>query len=236
MVVEFASRLLSESYNYMKCAHRDDGYKMCAKAEHAKKYGELKLSYEGKYHYQKSFWCPKPEEDPNLVCQVLKWYFAINRQHEMEFIAWDKLQNFAGGRYNLTWPVLFQESWENYERFRNNFTVPLDDLFFANGGFGSGFFLPTCVNEHVQFADYNTMLTVHHTRWNFPGMCGDYRANETAAFMELMGAGPESDVHTRSEPKEFWRDRIPRVRPFPHSSLSCLSSQFPKIPILIHTP
>ena len=215
MVIDIMSRLLSESYNYMKCAHNHDAVQKCEAAKHAKKHRNA--LFKGQWHTDKQYWCPKPEEDPTLVCSVIKYYFAKERQHEKDFIGWDQLESFAGGRYNLSWPELFQTSWENYEKYRNDFSTHLEDFFLANGHFSPGFFLPTCVNELVKFADYNTLLSLGHNRWNFPGMCGNFRANETAAFMDLMNAGVKSDLHKNKHALAFWRDRIPRVNCHPLS-------------------
>ena len=56
--------------------------------------------------------------------------------------------------------------------------------------------------------------------WEFPAICGNHAGNETANFLEAIGLGKKSGIHTHAENNhckpdylnEVFNDFIPRVR------------------------
>lgn len=212
VVMNFVSRSLAASYNYVKCTHRPDAENMAHDAEDAHKLGLKKASdphFWGNYHYKRSFFRPEPDNDPTLLCQAVRYHMASSRAHEQEMDGWDNIADFAGGRYNLTWPALQKQMWRNFLAYGNTPGLSLDEM--LSGRLGNGFWLPTCVGDSLKLTNYNQLLTGKHNRWNFPFQCGDWSGSETRGFLNLVNVGPGSQVRAQRGHVELYTDRFPRV-------------------------
>jgi hypothetical protein len=178
----------------MKCAHRDDAAEKCGKV--------------GQW-YQNIF-CPRPDTDPTLVCQVSRWYFSDTAPHETNFVAINSLENF-GHLHGLNFKLkdLLMEAYDNYAIYGNSWTAQdWGVISFDTTNRPKGFHLPVCVHEGQSFKPFVFQRPWEHN-WDFPAVCGDHSANETADFMKAITLSPGS-VKFKDRDHTFL-DRIPRV-------------------------
>jgi hypothetical protein len=223
------SKLLSKSYNYMTCTHDENARGMCEASE---KYSQSSNEVEADMvTLSRSRFCPRPDTDPDLICQVEKWYFAVTDQHARAMNGLDAFEGFQSDRFKFRRKELFQESYDNYERCWNNCTN-LDwhkGPFSRDMDFAGIFHMPTCKSDKLYLADFtqfwgwkahpgkswNGYYSGEWTQWNFPAVCGDHHASETKGFLEAMNAGIHSDVYAHHyyyrSTDQLWKDRIPRV-------------------------
>lgn len=205
---QIISKLISDSNNWMKCTHHKDATKMCKAADAARQRGTKG------YAVDRSRFCPHPETDPAYICQVEGWYFADDHQHERPMSGLDALETFWNNEFKFTIEEFMGEAHANYEACRNNCPqTNLDSLAFdGNYAEARGFTLPVCQNDHNTLSDF---LKKGPKRHHFPAICGDFRSNETEGFMNAVNMGPDSQVAKTPSIEQLWRDRIPRVSPFP---------------------
>jgi hypothetical protein len=194
VVKELASSTLAAGYNYMKCSHRTDAAEKCGKT------GD----------YYESLICPRPNTDPTLVCQVSRWYFSDIAPHEIEMVAVKSIEAF-GHLHGLQFRLkdMLQEMYDNYEKHGNNFPEPdwgFNSLYSPRSP--SGFHLPVCMHDGQSFAEFKFQRPWWHN-WDFPAICGNHGADETADFMRGLGLEPGSQKHERGDCT--FSDRIPRV-------------------------
>lgn len=202
MVKNIISDVLAQGYNYMKCTHQSDAPKLCRDA----KSNPRKIGH--------SRFCPEPEADPYLICQLGKWYFSVLQQHEREMIGIDNFEKFHFNKFKFKLPELLQEAWESYKRCGNKCQrTQWQNLPFSADLAPGGFSLPTCVSDYITLDDFfkheGKPNNLHS--WGFPSVCGNFRSNETRGFMDALNAGFETKVYKNREPKLLWVDRIPRV-------------------------
>lgn len=223
------SKLLAKSYNYVTCTHDPKARSMCDAAE---KYSKSSSEWDEKMTIlSKSRFCPRPESDPDLVCQVEKWYFSVNQQHSRAMNGLSMIESFQGDSFKLRRNELFQEAYDNYVRCGNactNFDWHKGP-FSRDMTFTGSFHLPICQNDQLNLVDFTRYWgwNAHPgmswygygngewSSWNFPAVCGDHHASETRGFLEAMNAGMRSDVYSHHyfyrATDQLWRDRIPRV-------------------------
>jgi hypothetical protein len=223
------SKLLAKSYNYMACTHDQKAQSMCDSAE---KYSKPSSEWDDNMRtLSKSRFCPRPDTEPDLICQAEKWYFAVNNQHNRALNGLDAFESFQGDRFKFRGKELFRESYDNYLRCGNNCTN-LDwhkGPFSRDMAFAGIFHIPTCQSDKLHLEDFtqywgwkahpgkswNGYRHGEWTGWNFPAVCGDHHAGETKSFLEAMNAGVFSDVYAHHysmrSTDQLWRDRIPRV-------------------------
>lgn len=116
--------------------------------------------------------------------------------HERAMNGIDKIESFQFNRYNFTLSSFFLEVYSAYEKCGNNcptanwaiYTV--DENQIANVGFR----LPVCVNDHLWITDFTKSRWHDWRRWQFPAVCGNWRANETEGFMRFLDMGVESEA------------------------------------------
>lgn len=201
MIKNIASNLRARGYNYMKCTHHPQGAKLCRDA----KSNDKKIGL--------SRFCPEPETDPNLICQLGKWHFRVQQQHEIEMIGIKDFSTFLENKYNFTLAEFQKEAWDNYKTCGNNCKeTNWEDLAFG-GRISSKWTIPTCVNDGVHLNDFFTNQGAPNNvlAWGFPSICGDFHSNETQYFMDALHIGLESKVYQGRDTSELWEDRIPRV-------------------------
>jgi hypothetical protein len=201
MIKDVASDLMARSYNYNKCAHHQEGVKLCRDAQ------------QNPHKIGLSRYCPEPETSPNLICQLGKWAFSVHQQHEIEMVGISSFERFNNNKYNFTLSEFQEEIWKSYKRCGNN----CSDTDWGSLPFGTSIVsewkLPTCVNDGIQINDFfiDQGAVNNQNAWGFPSICGDYHANETEGFMNAMHIGINSTVYKGRETAILWSDRIPRV-------------------------
>ena len=204
MVKNIASELLARNYNYMKCTHHPQATKICRDAQGNK--SKIGLSR----------FCPEPMNDPNLVCQLGKWYFSVHQQHEIEMTGLKSFKSLLNDQYNFTLEEFEQEAWDSYKMCGNDCRDTDWESLPFGGSITSKWKLPTCVNDGVHLNDFlihqGQLNNVH--AWGFPSICGNFHSDETQDFMDAMHIGIGSEVYKGRDPSELWEDRIPRVRSF----------------------
>lgn len=234
------SKLLAKSYNYLRCTHDPKARSMCDAAE---KYSKSSNEWDESISIiSKSRFCPRPDSDPDLICQVEKWYFSVNEQHTRAMNGLDAFETFQADRFKFRRKELLQEAYDHYAQCGNNCTN-LDwnkGPFSRDVSFTGAFHLPTCQNDHLSVPDFtrfwawkahtgkswNGYENGEWTQWDFPSICGDHHASETKGFLEAMNAGEHSDVYAHHHPiratDQLWRDRIPRVSDLDTHPLFCV--------------
>jgi len=197
-VKDLASSALASGYNYLKCSHREDAAEKCAN--------------DG-VEYQQLF-CPEPKTDPTLVCQAGRWYFSDTQPHEIDMVAMNSIQKFGALHgFAFSRDKMLAEIWDNWKKFGNR---PQERKWGKEALKGPnherkhphGFRLPVCIFEDNQYDVHHHQL-IWWKNWNFPAICGNHAANETADFMKAMNLGPGSPRHSSTD--WTFRDRIPRV-------------------------
>jgi len=213
----------------MACTHDPKARAMCDAAD---KYSKPSSEWDERMTtLSKSRFCPLPDTDPNMICQVEKWYFAVTSQHDRAMNGLDSFEGFQLNRFKFKRKELFKESFDNYIRCGNNCTN-LDwhkGPFSRDMTFAGIFHIPTCKSDNLRLMDFtqfwgwkahpgkswNGYQTGEWTTWNFPAVCGDHHASETQGFLEAMNAGIHSDVYAHHyyyrSTDQLWKDRIPRV-------------------------
>ncbi len=175
----------------MKCSHDKDTAKKC---------GRPGIYYD-------AYICPRPETDPDLVCQVARWYFG-KYPHNTEMVALKKITAFGHFHgFQFERKEMLQEMFDNYEKYGNKPYQPawgLDSLHSPEPP--RGFHLPVCMHEGLSFKDFSFRQPWEHN-WDFPAICGNHAANETAEIMKQMGLEPGSKKHRHAT---FW-SRVSRV-------------------------
>ncbi|CZR68483.1 uncharacterized protein PAC_18382 [Phialocephala subalpina] len=213
----FLGVTMSDDGIYLYCMHLPDAEKQCA----------IDPDEKGKHHrgwwkdYRKAQICPRPKEDPTLICSAARWYHSsVMASHVTRMPGISLLESFDNEKWNLTVKGLLQEAYENYVLYRNNETgvnwVDPEEK-------APVFSLPTCVNDNLLLHDYNPLHKTWHTpnasHLQFPSICGDWRGNETKGFMKKINLDPESKIYNTVDgslpgfkhPNELFWDRIPRV-------------------------
>jgi hypothetical protein len=201
MIKNIASDLLARNYNYMKCMHHPQATKICRDA----KSNDKKIGL--------SRFCPEANNDPNLVCQLGKWYFSIMQQHEIEMVGIKDFSTFLDNKYNFTLMEFQKEAWDSYKTCGNNCSDTDWETLPFGGSVSSKWKLPTCVNDGIHlnnFFIHQGKVNNQHA-WAFPSICGDFRSNETQGFMEALHIGIDSKPYKGRDTSELWEDRIPRV-------------------------
>lgn len=206
------STVVSSDGGYMKCTHRDDAPKLCMKAQQAKR-----------GHYATLF-CPRPEIEPELICQTARWYFDEYWGHEVALPALSNYDLFPHRSLNITKLSVLSEAYEDYARNGNTLS---QDIILS----GARFHMAICQNDHVRITDYGggpKGKVLPHERparqWAFPAHCGDHRSSQTRSFMSIANLGLDSQAYADTDfgreklSGQLYRDRIPRVR------LICLCS------------
>lgn len=213
----------------MTCTHDQNAQSMC---DSAQKYSKPSTEWDDNMRtLSKSRFCPRPNTEPDLICQTEKWYFAVNNQHSRALNGLDNFESFQGDRFKFRRNELFQESYDNYQRCGNNCTN-VDwhkGPFSRDMAFTGIFHIPTCQSDKLHLTDFTQYwgwkahpgkswygyYNGEWTGWNFPAVCGDHHADETKGFLEAMNAGVFSDVYAHHysmrSTDQLWKDRIPRV-------------------------
>jgi len=118
--------------------------------------------------------------------------------HERAMNGIDKLEKFQFDRYNFTLDSFTSEVFDAYTKCGNNCPTANWALYAVGGEDESsnvGFRLPVCVNDHLWITDFTKRMEHDWKRWQFPAVCGDWRASETIGFMRLLAMGVESDAY-----------------------------------------
>ncbi|KAE8445376.1 hypothetical protein EG329_013498 [Mollisiaceae sp. DMI_Dod_QoI] len=207
------SRTMSDDNTYLYCMHIPDAQAQCNIVPKENDPDWWK-------DYRATQICPRPVEDPTLLCSAARWYHATTwGSHVGLMPGIRQIEKWNSDRFHLTVKGLLQESYETYVLYRNNFNnIDWTSHLSNSPVFG----IPTCVNDELHLHDgnpiHNSYFRKHASHLQFPFRCGDWRANESAGFMEAMNLGPGSRIHAQIEgipgtrhPNELFWDRIPRL-------------------------
>ena len=201
----------------MKCARNPDALSMCR---------ATRDGLDKNWILWASRICPRPQTDPDLICQVGKWYLDKGHPQEVAMDGIDNFDTFMGGEFNLDLEELLLESYNYYEQHGVSGYSP-DKLELGVGNaIGLRFHLPTCQSERMAITNFKYRSHSEKKRfdfgakWQFPASCGDYRSNETAIFQSQIGFDPESGVFKSTDIGKTYKDMIPRVSPQSGSTVS----------------
>jgi hypothetical protein len=152
------------------------------------------------------------------------------KSHEAKMVAIDTVEKFNDGVYGFKLEQLLLESYESYKEMGNTKSEELEGQAFKALE-EKKFHMPVCEYEGPKLMTVFKGVPLDHGwelwsdpkpyNWEFPPICGNHAANETAIFLEALGLGKESKYHTEPDhcdPKtlnEVFNDFIPRVRSSP---------------------
>lgn len=215
-ILNIASQVSAKDGSYMKCSHKVWAAEKCDKMAHAKPTDEAALAY----------FCPRPDTDPGLICQVGKWAFSAEYSHETPWPALLKIESFAQNQFELTRLDILNSVYDHYELHGNNLEVDWNSWFLGSLSSLNSFTMPVCVYDGLAMKDN----VVHgpgrkfkgSNSWAVPNVCG-VNGSETERFFTELGF-LEDSVPWRSKSKyerwagggtnEFYNDRLVRVRSF----------------------
>ncbi|SZF01486.1 unnamed protein product [Blumeria hordei] len=213
-VLNIASQVSAKDGSYMKCSHKSWAAEKCYKMAHAKATDEASLSY----------FCPRPDTDPGLICQVGRWAFSADNSHETPWPALLKLENFLHDRFQLTRLDVLNDVYDHYELQGNDLQVDWNSWFLGSLSSMGSFSMPVCKNDRLEIKDN----TVHgpgrkplfgKNSWAVPNVCG-VDGKETEKFFEEMGfLEGSAPWNSRSKNErwagggtnEFYNDRLVRA-------------------------
>ena len=193
----------------MKCTRRKDATKMCAEG------------LEAKSGWKKSYFCPRPDSEPEVICQVARWYWEMYHSHEVPLPGRDSFETIS--RLNMSYYPMLKEAYDKYKEEGNVFHSQMANE--EGQTLGDGLFhMAICENNLLEIKNFGfdrkkpvLPHEQHYRQWAFPAFCGDFRGNETRSFMSAIGAGIGSNPYQNLDfgheklSGQLWRDRIPRV-------------------------
>jgi hypothetical protein len=198
--------------NYLKCSCEREDYKESCSDEHRN----------AKFRY-----CP--EDGRNCSCQVQGWTSQDLENHETEFLGFENLEKYG---FNIT--QVLQSTYDHYWQYGNSPPAPKIGTDIAFTSDMSGLFLPTCVSKRVNLTDFDGKMEGYLDRkrqQQFPCTCGDWRSNETTAFMRKIYMGYDQSDMITGKARETFATICPQVRYHPkyHFTAKFFLSSFPSI-------
>src|SRR4051812_28330856 len=101
------SDILAKDGNYIKCTHQDDAEQICQKAAKAT----------AQDSFLPTVFCPRPKDDPRLLCQTAKWRYHLYYSHEVHMSALHTIETFQPDRFKMSRVDMLTEAYNNYVRY-----------------------------------------------------------------------------------------------------------------------
>ncbi|POS87765.1 hypothetical protein EPUL_003899, partial [Erysiphe pulchra] len=211
--LNIASQVSASDGSYMKCTHKPWAQKKCEQMARAKPTDEAALGY----------FCPRPDSDPTLICQVGRWSLSHVFSHEMPWPALLKIENFAGNRFELTRLELLKSAYDHYVVSGNDLSVDWESWFLGPLSSLSGLTMPVCQHDDLAMKDNTVHGPGHKGKGKnslaVPNVCG-INGSETEKFFTEVGFLEGSDAwnsQTKYEHRagggtnELYNDRLIRA-------------------------
>jgi hypothetical protein len=210
MALKAISTMASLNHQYQKCTYDTDAQAKCLKASQQTK--PCTNPTGGRtVGCQRGIICPRPTNEPNIICKSAAWYYAIEHGHEIELPHLEAWENMFHNRdddvFKWNRMKMLESTYDFYELYQNDF-----DSYYATFGVNpqnttrgmAGLQIPVCFSMKANVAN-----------GRFPVGCGkDWRANETISFMNRLGMGEGSQVYKDRDagfPNELFVSVIPDV-------------------------
>lgn len=207
---ELVGGILANGQNFIQCTHFDQAPGACAHAA---------SSHE---NFERSLFCPKPVEDPALICMAARYYTANHGGHLVPFNGLDSLERDS--EFPIHPKQFFQEVYKFYEDFGNNFDF--NSRLFVDSITGDTensqvgrFHMPVCQSDDLMYFENfdkgTSGVLGTGNSYHFPATCGSFHSEETGQFMDQIEMGEYSSLWNYRTPtgqqNGVFRDRIMRV-------------------------
>ncbi|KAI0998439.1 hypothetical protein K3495_g9755 [Podosphaera aphanis] len=175
--LNIASQVSAKDGSYMKCTHKSWATEKCDRMAHAKATDKAALAY----------FCPRPETEPGLICQVGRWAFSADFSHETPWPALLKLEKFAENQFKLTRLDVLNAAYDYYELHGNDLQVDWNSWFLGSLSSLTSFTMPVCKHDDLAMRDniVHGALSLAKNSKAFPNVCGEEEGETEDFFYEL---------------------------------------------------
>ncbi|RKF77106.1 hypothetical protein GcM1_222054 [Golovinomyces cichoracearum] len=211
--LNIASQVSAKDGSYMKCTLKSWATEKCDRMAHAKPNDEAALAY----------FCPRPEIDPGLICQVGRWAFSAEYSHETPWPALLKIENFFENRFELTRSDVLNAAYDHYQLHGNDLQVDWNTWFLGSLSSLNSLTMPVCMHDGLAMNDNIVHGPGHKGKgrnsWAVPNACGLNGTETERFFFELGFLEGTAPWNSRNKyerwagggTNEFYHDRLVRA-------------------------